>query len=155
MFDETNLFDPNRSPGFDIYDSGARLNFGGRATIQWGDGREARAFIGAMPRPEELMLPLAGLQLCGGDLVALEPPAPVTGVTDDAGGVTPSRNACAFCGHPLPADALFCAGCGAPAGAQPEPEPGAVEELHPEADESSDELRVAGDAEPVPEAQER
>lgn len=46
VFDETNLFDANRTPGFDIYDSGARLNLGGRATIQWGDGREARAFIG-------------------------------------------------------------------------------------------------------------
>jgi LPS-assembly protein len=46
VFDETNLFDPNRSPGFDVYDSGARLNLGERTTVQWGDGREARAFIG-------------------------------------------------------------------------------------------------------------
>ena len=46
VFDETNLFDPNRAPGFDVYDSGARLNLGGRATVDWGEGRQARAFIG-------------------------------------------------------------------------------------------------------------
>ncbi len=46
VFDETNLFDPNRSPGFDVYDSGARLNVGGRATIDWGDGRDAHVFAG-------------------------------------------------------------------------------------------------------------
>lgn len=46
VFDETNLFDPNRSPGFDVYDSGARLNVGGQATVYWDGGREARAFIG-------------------------------------------------------------------------------------------------------------
>jgi len=45
LFDDTNLFDPNRAPGFDVYDSGARLNLGGRATIDWGDG-EAHALIG-------------------------------------------------------------------------------------------------------------
>ncbi len=46
MFDETNLFDPNRAPGFDLYDSGARLSVGGRATVNWGDGQQVRAFIG-------------------------------------------------------------------------------------------------------------
>ncbi len=46
IFDETNFFDPNRTPGFDVYDSGARLNLGARATVQWGEGREGHAFIG-------------------------------------------------------------------------------------------------------------
>jgi len=46
VFDETNLFDSNRTPGFDVYDSGARLNLGGRATVDWGDGRELRGLIG-------------------------------------------------------------------------------------------------------------
>ena len=46
LFDDTNLFDPNRAPGFDVYDSGLRLNLGGRATINWGDGMQARALIG-------------------------------------------------------------------------------------------------------------
>ncbi len=58
VFDETNLFDPNRTPGFDVYDSGARLNLGGRATAYWGDGREARAFIGRSFRSSpDLLLP--------------------------------------------------------------------------------------------------
>jgi LPS-assembly protein len=59
LFDDTNLFDPNRAPGFDIYDSGARLNLGGRATIDWGDGEEAHALIGRSFRSSpDLTLPL-------------------------------------------------------------------------------------------------
>jgi LPS-assembly protein len=59
VFDETNLFDPNRSPGFDVYDSGARLNLGGRASVFWGDGREARAFIGRSIRSKpDLTIPI-------------------------------------------------------------------------------------------------
>ena len=59
LFDDTNLFDPNRAPGFDVYDSGARLNLGGRATINWGDGLQARALIGRSFRSSpDLTLPL-------------------------------------------------------------------------------------------------
>ncbi len=58
LFDDTNLFDPNRAPGFDVYDSGARLNLGGRATINWGDGLQARALIGRSFRSSpDLTLP--------------------------------------------------------------------------------------------------
>lgn len=46
VLDETNLFSLNRSPGFDVYDSGLRLNAGGRATITWDDDREAYLFVG-------------------------------------------------------------------------------------------------------------
>jgi LPS-assembly protein len=52
MFDETNLFDPNRVPGFDIYDGGARLNVGGRASAFWGAGRDAWVFAGRSFRDE-------------------------------------------------------------------------------------------------------
>jgi LPS-assembly protein len=37
-FDETNLFDANKSPGFDYYEGGIRANVGGRATFRWDDG---------------------------------------------------------------------------------------------------------------------
>ena len=58
LFDDTNLFDPNRAPGFDVYDSGARLNLGGRATINWGDGMQGRALIGRSFRSSpDLTLP--------------------------------------------------------------------------------------------------
>ena len=51
-FDETNLFDPNRVPGFDIYDAGARLNAGVRASAYWGRGREAQVLVGRSWRDE-------------------------------------------------------------------------------------------------------
>ena len=58
LFDDTNLFDPNRAPGFDVFDSGARLNLGGRATVNWGDGLQARALIGRSFRSSpDLTLP--------------------------------------------------------------------------------------------------
>ena len=58
LFDDTNLFDPNRAPGFDVYDSGTRLNLGGRATVNWGDGLQARALIGRSFRTSpDLTLP--------------------------------------------------------------------------------------------------
>lgn len=52
-FDETNLFRTNRAPGFDIYEGGARLSVGVRATADWGDGRRARLLIGRTFRDEE------------------------------------------------------------------------------------------------------
>lgn len=50
--DETNLFRPNKSPGFDLYEGGARLNVGARTTVDWGDGRWMRALIGRSYRSE-------------------------------------------------------------------------------------------------------
>ncbi len=44
--DETNLFDINKSPGFDLYEGGARLNVGGRATVELGDGRGGSLLVG-------------------------------------------------------------------------------------------------------------
>jgi hypothetical protein len=73
---------------------------------------EARAFIDTMPTAEELLPPLASLQLPGGEMFALEAPAPVTAVTDKAvTAVTASRNKCAFCGGeftPNRRDAKYC-----------------------------------------------
>ena len=51
-FDETNLLQPNKSPGFDILDSGQRLNVGGRATVMSDDGLTASALFGRSFRAE-------------------------------------------------------------------------------------------------------
>ncbi|HEX3915897.1 MAG TPA: LPS assembly protein LptD [Caulobacteraceae bacterium] len=45
-FDYTNLFQIDKSPGFDLIDSGQRLNVGGEATVQNTNGFEATALIG-------------------------------------------------------------------------------------------------------------
>ncbi len=45
-FDETTLFDANKSPGFDYYEGGARINVGGRATVRWDDGGSAQLMAG-------------------------------------------------------------------------------------------------------------
>ncbi|HVM99694.1 MAG TPA: LPS assembly protein LptD [Caulobacteraceae bacterium] len=51
-FDETNLFRPDKSPGFDILDSGQRLNVGGRATVLSDSGLSASALFGRSFRAE-------------------------------------------------------------------------------------------------------
>jgi LPS-assembly protein len=45
-FDETNLFQVNRSPGFDLYEGGQRVTLGGRATAMLADGRSASVMLG-------------------------------------------------------------------------------------------------------------
>jgi hypothetical protein len=62
---------------------------------------EARKFLASMPKPEELLPPLATLQLEDGQLVALEAPPSVTAVTANGEAVTASRNVCAFCQQPF------------------------------------------------------
>jgi hypothetical protein len=57
---------------------------------------EARAFIRSMPRPEEMLPPLGALTMDNGELVTLE--VPVTQVTVNPAGETPSRINCASCG---------------------------------------------------------
>jgi len=51
-FDDTNLFDANKAPGFDIYDGGQKLNLGGRATAFLDDGRSASILVGRSLRAE-------------------------------------------------------------------------------------------------------
>ncbi|MGZ3274670.1 MAG: LPS-assembly protein LptD [Caulobacteraceae bacterium] len=45
-FDETNLFEANKSPGFDYYEGGARANVGGRVTLRWNGGGSAQLLAG-------------------------------------------------------------------------------------------------------------
>jgi LPS-assembly protein len=44
--DPTNLFDPNRSPGYDIYEGGQAVTVGGRATVILDDGRTGSVMFG-------------------------------------------------------------------------------------------------------------
>jgi LPS-assembly protein len=46
QFDETNLFQANRSPGFDIYEGGQAVTLAGRATAILDDGRSASLLFG-------------------------------------------------------------------------------------------------------------
>ena len=46
QFDETNLFQPNRSPGFDLIESGQSVTVGGRATVTLPDGRNGSVILG-------------------------------------------------------------------------------------------------------------
>lgn len=45
-FDETNLFEPNKFSGFDLYEGGQRMNVGVRTSVDWGSGRNARFVVG-------------------------------------------------------------------------------------------------------------
>jgi LPS-assembly protein len=51
-FDETNLFEANKSPGFDYYEGGARANVGGRVTLRWDTGGQAQFLAGRSLRTE-------------------------------------------------------------------------------------------------------
>ncbi len=83
LFDDTNLFDPNRAPGFDVYDSGARLNLGGRATINWGDGMQARALIGRSFRssPDLTLPPTSGYSGTASNWIFSASVTPVRGLS--------------------------------------------------------------------------
>jgi LPS-assembly protein len=45
-FDETTLFQPDKFPGYDLYEDGVRLNVAGRGSILWDDGRRASLLVG-------------------------------------------------------------------------------------------------------------
>jgi len=50
-FDETNLFEFSRFPGYDLYEGGSRMNIGLRSSIDWGGGR-FRGLVGRSFRTE-------------------------------------------------------------------------------------------------------
>lgn len=52
-FDETNLFRYNKSPGFDLYEGGQRLNVGARASVLYADGAEVRLLVGRSFRAKD------------------------------------------------------------------------------------------------------
>jgi len=82
QFDETNLFQVDKSPGFDLLDSGQRLNVGGRFTIDGDDGFFASALIGRSFRAEpDPSLPYrTGLSGTASDWIIAANSSPVSGV---------------------------------------------------------------------------
>jgi len=64
QFDETNLFEVNRSPGYDLYEGGQSLTLAGRATLVLPDGGSGSLLIGRVFQAERnLNAPLrTGLQ---------------------------------------------------------------------------------------------
>ena len=80
--DETNLFDVNKSPGFDLYEGGTRMNVGGRVTVNLADGRGGSVLLGRSLRTKvDPLLPTrAGLDQKASDWVVAATVTPIRGV---------------------------------------------------------------------------
>lgn len=80
--DETNLFDVNKSPGFDLYEGGTRMNVGGRATVKFADGRGGSLLVGRSLRTKvDPLLPTrAGLDQKSSDWIVAATVTPIRGV---------------------------------------------------------------------------
>ena len=81
-FDQTNLFQPNKSPGFDILDSGQRLNVGGRATVLSDDGLSGSVLVGRSFRaePDPDIPASTGLAGTSSDWIVAADATPIKGV---------------------------------------------------------------------------
>ncbi|MBS0362235.1 MAG: LPS-assembly protein LptD [Proteobacteria bacterium] len=78
-FDETTLFQPNKFPGYDLYEDGTRLNLGGRATVLWDDGRRASLLVGRSFRDgsNNAFAPGSGLATANSDWIVAVDAAPM------------------------------------------------------------------------------
>ncbi len=80
--DEINLFQADKSPGYDLFDGGQKVNLGGRATVLLDDGRSASILVGRSFRFE----PAPGLPAYSGvagalsDYVIAAEATPIAGV---------------------------------------------------------------------------
>jgi LPS-assembly protein len=81
-FDETNLFDANKVVGYDLEDSGQRLNLGGRATVDWGGGQVAHLLLGRTLRAQttDVYAPNTGLDGRASDWVLAADAVPFGGL---------------------------------------------------------------------------
>ena len=82
-FDETNLFRPNKFPGYDLYEDGLRANVGGRASILWDDGRRASLLIGRSLRTEDndIFSQASGLRTRSSDWIVAASAEPMRGLS--------------------------------------------------------------------------
>ncbi|MBO9709982.1 MAG: LPS-assembly protein LptD [Caulobacter sp.] len=80
--DETNLFQVDKSPGFDLYEGGTRMNVGGRATVKLADGRGGSLLVGRSLRTKvDPLLPTrAGLDQKASDWIVATTITPMRGV---------------------------------------------------------------------------
>ena len=82
-FDESNLFKADKFPGYDLYEDGARINVGGRASILWDDGRRASFIVGRSYRaePDYVFSARSGLRSRSSDWILATDAQPIKGVS--------------------------------------------------------------------------
>jgi LPS-assembly protein len=92
QYDETSLFEANKFPGYDVFDSGQRLNVGARAIFQWSDGRSARFLVGQTFRanPTTIFPVGTGLNKTASDWVVSAEATPIGGLSLYARGLVDS-----------------------------------------------------------------
>jgi LPS-assembly protein len=94
VFDETSLFEANKSPGFDYYEGGARANVGARATFRW-DGGGSMQFLGGRSLrtvPDPTLPADSSLDQTESDWVVATSVQPFTGFDAFARGLLDSKN---------------------------------------------------------------
>ncbi len=82
QYDETNLFQANRSPGFDLIEGGQSVTVGGRATVSLPDGRNASFILGRrFAASRDLSIPSrTGLRTADSDYVFYADATPIKNV---------------------------------------------------------------------------
>jgi len=82
-FDDTNLFNVNRSPGYDLYEGGQSVTLAGRATAVLGDGRTASLLFGRRLgfESDPAVPPRTGLATALSDYIIDFEATPVKGIT--------------------------------------------------------------------------
>ena len=82
QFDDSNLFDFDRAPGFDLYEGGQRMSMGVRTTFDWGEGRNARFLVGRTYRdePNPLLPVRTGLSGRSSDWIVAADATPTQGL---------------------------------------------------------------------------
>ncbi|MBP7704711.1 MAG: LPS-assembly protein LptD [Caulobacter sp.] len=82
-FDETNLLQADKFPGFDLYEGGQRINVGARATVMYDDGRGGSILVGRSFRAEnDPQFPArSGLQTEKSDWIVAAEGRPIKGVS--------------------------------------------------------------------------
>lgn len=82
-FDETNLFRPNKFPGYDLYEDGLRANVGLRGSLLWDDGRRGTLLVGRSFRdePNDAFGPASGLRDEASDWIVSVTAEPLPGLS--------------------------------------------------------------------------
>jgi LPS-assembly protein len=95
QYDETSLFEANKFPGYDEFDSGQRLNVGGRATFEWGQGLSARFLLGQTFRaaPTTIFPEGTGLNRTSSNWVVSADITPIQGLSFYAHGLVDDKGA--------------------------------------------------------------
>lgn len=82
-FDQTNLLQADKFPGFDLVEGGLRASVAGRASVLWDDGRRASLLIGRSFRDEQIdaFSDRTGLRETSSDWVVAAEAQPIRGLS--------------------------------------------------------------------------